>query len=121
VHATYRGLDGQDAGRFSLEFADGSTGQIHYLTDLDPSMPKEQFRITGADWEVEIDNWTKCRGRGVTGFNRGGFWQSTPDKGHRWAVQAFLRAADGAPAPIPLEELLEVSRWSIRMQSMPTS
>ena len=122
VHATYRGGDGQDAGRFSLEFADGSTGQIHYLTDLDPSMPKEQFRITGADWEVEIDNWTKCRGRGVTGFNRGGFWQSTPDKGHRWAVQAFLRAADaGAPAPIPLEELLEVSRWSIRMQSMPTS
>ena len=120
VHATYRGGDGQDAGRFSLEFADGSTGQIHYLTDLDPAVPKERFRISGADWEVEIDNWTRCRGHGVTGFDRGGFWRSTPDKGHRWAVQAFLQAvATGAPAPIPLDELLEVSRWSIRMQSMP--
>ena len=122
VHATYRGADGQDAGRFTLEFADGSTGQIHYLTDLSPSQPKEHFQISGADWEVEIDNWTKCRGRGIAGFNRGGFWMSSPDKGHRWALQAFLRAAaTGAAAPIPLDELLEVSRWSIRMQSMPIS
>lgn len=122
VHAFYRGADRQDAGRFALEFADGSTGQIHYLTDLDPALPKEHFRITGAGWEVEIDNWTKCRGRGVAGFNRGGFWRSSPDKGHRWALQAFLRAvAAGGPAPIPLAELLEVSRWSIRMQAMPPS
>ena len=122
VHATYRGADGQDAGRFSLEFADGSTGQIHYLTDLAPSQPKEHFRISGADWEVEIDNWTKCRGRGIGGFNRGGFWMASPDKGHRWAIQAFLRAVPaGAAAPIPFDELLEVSRWSIRMQSMPVS
>jgi predicted dehydrogenase len=122
VHASYRGADGQDAGRFSLEFADGSTGQIHYLTDLSPSQPKEHFRISGPDWDVEIDNWTKCRGRGVAGFNRGGFWMSSPDKGHRWALQAFLRAAHaGGDAPIPFAELLEVSRWSIRMQSMPTS
>jgi predicted dehydrogenase len=122
VHASYRGADGQDAGRFSLEFADGSTGQIHYLTDLSPSQPKEHFRISGLDWDVEIDNWTKCRGRGVAGFNRGGFWMSSPDKGHRWALQAFLRAAHaGGDAPIPFAELLEVSRWSIRMRSMPTS
>lgn len=122
VHATYRGSDGQDAARFSLEFADGSTGQIHYLTDLDPGLPKEQFRLSGADWEVTLDNWTRCRGRGIAGFDRGGFWQSTPDKGHRWAVQAFLRAAAaGGPPPIPYEELLEVSRWAIRMQSMPAS
>ncbi len=122
VHATYRGADGQDAGRFLLEFADGSTGQIHYLTDLPPSQPKEHFRIAGADWEVEIDNWTKSRGRGIHGFDRGGFWMASPDKGHRWAVQAFLRAVrDGGPAPIPFDELMEVSRWSIRMQSMPVS
>jgi hypothetical protein len=105
-----------------LEFADGSTGQIHYLTDLAPSQPKEHFRIAGADWEVEIDNWTKCRGRGIGGYNRGGFWMASPDKGHRWALQAFLRAVPaGAAAPIPFDELLEVSRWSIRMQSMPVS
>ena len=122
VHATYRGADGQDAGRFLLEFADGSTGQIHYLTDLPPHQPKEHFRISGGDWEVEIDNWTKCRGRGIGGFNRGGFGMASPDKGHRWALQAFLRAVrDGGPAPIPFDELSEVSRWSIRMQSMPVS
>ena len=119
VHAVYRGGDGQDAGRFVLEFADGSSGHIHYLTDLDPAMPKEHFLIAGDGWEVEIHNWTRCRGRGVSGFDRGGFWKATPDKGHRWAVQAFLRAAQsGGPAPIPLPEVLEVSRWAIRMQAM---
>jgi hypothetical protein len=47
---------------------------------------------------------------------------ASPDKGHRWAIQAFLRAVPaGAAAPIPFDELLEVSRWSIRMQSMPVS
>ena len=30
-------------------------------------------------------------------------------------------SATGTAAPIPLDELMEVSRWSIRMQSMPIS
>ncbi len=122
AHAVSRGADGQDAGRFVLEFADGSTGHIHYLTDLDPALPKERFLISGDGWEVELDNWTRCRGRGIPGFDRGGFWRSTPDKGHRWAVQAFLAAVRAeAPSPIPVEELLEVSRWSIRLQALTVS
>jgi len=119
VHAVSRGTDGQDGGRFVLEFADGSTGHIHYLTDLEPAASKERFTVAGEGWEVEIDNWTRCRGRGISGFDRGGFWKSTPDKGHRWAVQAFLEAVrTGTPSPIPFDEILEVSRWSIRMQAM---
>ena len=90
VHATYRGTDGQDAGRFTLAFANGDTAAIHYLTDLDRSVPKEFFRITGEGWQLEIDNWVRCRGRGVAGFNRGGFWPSTPDKGHHAALQAGI-------------------------------
>ncbi len=122
AHAISRGADGQDAGRFVLEFADGSTGYIHYLTDLDPATPKERFVIAGEGWEVELDNWTRCRGRGVAGFDRGGFWKSTPDKGHRWALQAFLAAIrTGGPSPIPVAELLEVSRWSIRLQASTAS
>jgi predicted dehydrogenase len=122
AHAISRGADGQDAGRFVLEFADGSTGHIHYLTDLDPATPKERFVIAGEGWEVELDNWTRCRGRGVAGFDRGGFWKSTPDKGHRWALQAFLAAIrTGGPSPIPVAELLEVSRWSIRLQASTAS
>lgn len=121
VHATYRGTDGQDAGRFMLEFANGDTGAIHYLTHLAPSVPKEFFRITGEGWQVEMDNWVRCRGHGISGFNRGGFWRATPEKGHRSALQAFLHAVTaGLPAPIPLTEILEVSRWSIRMQNMTT-
>jgi predicted dehydrogenase len=122
AHAISRGADGQDAGRFVLEFADGSTGHIHYLTDLDPALPKERFLIAGDGWDVELDNWTRCRGRGISGFDRGGFWKSTSDKGHRWALQAFLAAVRTAgPSPIPVAELLEVSRWSIRLQTLPVS
>ena len=40
-------------------------------------------------------------------------------KGHAEALAAFLAASGaGGGAPIPLDELAEVSRWSIRMQGM---
>jgi hypothetical protein len=36
------------------------------------------------------------------------------DKGHSAEVELWLRAVkQGGPAPIPLDELIEVSRWSI--------
>ena len=36
------------------------------------------------------------------------------DKGHSAEVDEWLRAIKkGGPAPIPLDELIEVSRWSI--------
>jgi hypothetical protein len=44
------------------------------------------------------------------------------DKGHAAEISAWLDAVrTGGPAPIPLEELLEVSRWAIRAETSATS
>jgi hypothetical protein len=46
------------------------------------------------------------------GFAKAGGGQ---DKGHAACAAAFLHAVEtGGAAPIPFEELVEVSRWSIR-------
>lgn len=118
IRCTRRDTDGQDGGCFELTFADGSTSVIDYRTDLPPEVPKEQVSISGQGFTAVIHNWARLTSSGL-GVSLGWPWSKAPKKGHPEALQAFLAAAQGqAPAPIPLEEILEVSRASIRMQAM---
>ncbi len=119
VRALMRGTDGQDAGRFALTFADGTTAAINYLTDQPAHLPKEAIVATGADWAIHLDNWRQLRGEGLSTLRASAGWLRPPQKGHVEALRAFLTAvATAAPSPIPLDEIEEVSRWSIRMQGM---
>lgn len=117
-----RFTDGQDGGKYKLEFTDGSTGYINYLTDLPKTVPKEIIQVSGAGWNLEINNWQQCRGRGVWGINKGrGLFQKM-DKGHSNALATFTHAVESnLPSPIPLNEIIEVSRWAVRMQAMTRS
>lgn len=113
-----RDTDGQDGGCFELTFADGSTSVIDYRTDLPPEVPKEQVIVTGAGFSADIHNWARLTSSGL-GVSLGWPWSKAPKKGHPEALRAFLAAAEGqAPAPIPLPELLEVSRVAILMQGL---
>jgi predicted dehydrogenase len=114
-----RFTDGQDGGKYKLEFTDGSTGYINYLTNLPKTVPKEMIQVTGKRWNFEINNWQQCRGQGVWGINKGwGLFQKM-DKGHSNALASFIHAVDShQPSPIPLSEIIEVSRWAVRMQAM---
>ena len=117
VRTLSRGSDGQDAGRFELSFADGSTAALNYLTELPAHVPKESIKVSGPDWELALDNWTKLTGSGRAKISASAGWFSGPQKGHAQALDAFLSAvANSGPSPIPLEEIEEVSRWSILMQ-----
>jgi predicted dehydrogenase/threonine dehydrogenase-like Zn-dependent dehydrogenase len=119
VRALMRGIDGQDAGRFTLTFADGTTAAINYLTDQPTHLPKEVIVATGADWAIHLDNWRHLRGEGLSTVRARAGWLRPPQKGHVEALRAFLAAvAARRPSPIPLDEIEEVSRWSIRMQGM---
>jgi hypothetical protein len=51
----------------------------------------------------------------------GGRWSRAPRKGHPEALRAFLAAVQGGPAPVGLDEIVEVSRCSIAMQAMDTA
>jgi len=119
VNLIERFTDGQDGGKYKLEFTDGSTGYINYLTNLPKTVPKEMIQVSGNGWSFEINNWQHCRGRGVWGINKGWGLFKKLDKGHAQALASFMHAVESnQPSPIPLNEIIEVSRWAVRMQAM---
>ena len=86
---------------------------IAYLANGAKSYPKERVECFYDGRTLVIDNWRELRRFNVRGplFELG----RRQDKGHRAEVEAWLAAVRrGGPSPIPLDELIEVSRWAIR-------
>ncbi len=122
VNLIERFTDGQDGGRYKLEFADGSTGYINYLTNLPKTVPKEVILVSGSNWNFKINNWQQCRGQGIWGINKGWGLFNKINKGHSHALALFVHAVElHQSSPIPLNEIIEVSRWAVRMQAMTRS
>ena len=71
-----------------------------------------RFEIFAGRSHVRLGNFAKLD---VKGWPRSRALSGRQDKGHTAALKAFMDSVrSGAASPIPLEELLEVSRWSIR-------
>ena len=121
VTAKSRDFDGQDGGCFELSFANSDIATLNYRTDLPAHLPKERIKVEGQGWSAEIDNWNTLRSVNLPGASAFPAWLGGPGrgKGHAEALTAFLSAVrSGTSAPVPLDEIEEVSRWSIRMQEM---
>jgi predicted dehydrogenase/D-arabinose 1-dehydrogenase-like Zn-dependent alcohol dehydrogenase len=116
VRALSRDLDGQDGGCFELSFANGDVAALNYRTDLPADLPKERLSVSGEGWSAEIDNWKSLRSQNLSGASALPSWLGGParGKGHAKALTAFLTGT----SLTPLDELEEISRWSIRMQGM---
>jgi predicted dehydrogenase/threonine dehydrogenase-like Zn-dependent dehydrogenase len=103
-----------DNASISLEFADGSIGTIHYLANGEKTFPKERLEVFCGGRVLQLDNFRKLRGWGWKGFSRMNLWRQ--DKGQNACAAAFVRAVrQSAAPPIPLEELMEVSRVTIEV------
>ena len=101
-----------DKATLTLLFEDGSHGTIHYFANGAKAFPKERVEAFGGGRILQLDNFRKLQGWDWPGFSKAGGRQ---DKGHEACAAAFVSAMKaGGPAPIPLEEVIEVSRWSIR-------
>ncbi|MDZ4690012.1 MAG: bi-domain-containing oxidoreductase [Terricaulis sp.] len=101
-----------DKTSISLAFADGSTGVIHYLANGHKGFPKERLEVFVAGRVLQLDNFRKLRGWGWRGFSEMSLWRQ--DKGQAACAAAFVAAVkNGEPSPIPLDEILEVSRVTI--------
>ncbi len=110
-HASGKKLD--DVTSITLELESGSTGTIHYLANGASSFAKERIEVFCGGKILQLDNFRKLKGFGWSGFNDQSAWQQ--DKGHKACSQAFVDAiVQGTPSPIPLEELLEVSRFTLQ-------
>ena len=63
---------------------------------------------------LQLDNFRKLRGWGWQGFSKMNLWRQ--DKGQGACAQAFVDSVrEGGSAPIPLEEVLEVSRVAVEV------
>jgi predicted dehydrogenase/NADPH:quinone reductase-like Zn-dependent oxidoreductase len=113
--ALSRDVDGQDGGCFELAFANGDVATLNYRTDLPAHLPKERITVEGEGYSAVIDNWRSLRSTNLAGASALPAWLGGParGKGHAEALAAFL-----ADLAVPLDEIEEVSRWSIRMQGM---
>jgi predicted dehydrogenase/threonine dehydrogenase-like Zn-dependent dehydrogenase len=97
----------------SISFADSSIGTVHYLSNGNRSYPKERLEIFCEGRVLQLDNFRKLRGFGWPGFHGMNLWRQ--DKGAYACAAAFLKAVrGGGSAPIPLAELIEVARYTLR-------
>ena len=116
ARALSRDGDGQDGGCFEMKFANGDIAALNYRTDLPAHLPKERIEVAGEGWSAEIDNWKSLSSQNLPGASALPTWLGGParGKGHAEALAAFLARS----TPVSIDEIEEVSRWSIRMQGM---
>jgi predicted dehydrogenase/threonine dehydrogenase-like Zn-dependent dehydrogenase len=103
-----------DTAVITLRFAAGSLGVINYFANGHKSVPKERLEIYCADRILLLDNYRRLVGYGWRGFSTMRSWRQ--NKGHVECAAAFVAAVkNGGPAPIPLDEILEVSRVTLEV------
>jgi predicted dehydrogenase/threonine dehydrogenase-like Zn-dependent dehydrogenase len=101
-----------DTATIQLSFADGSVGTVHYFANGSKRFPKERLEVFGAGRVLVLDNFRRLTGFGWPGFGTMRLWRQ--DKGQKACAAAFVEALrKGLPAPIPFEEIVEVSRVAI--------
>jgi predicted dehydrogenase/threonine dehydrogenase-like Zn-dependent dehydrogenase len=106
-----------DVASISLTFADGSIGTVHYLANGHKAHPKERLEVFAGGKVILLDNFRRLTAHGFAGFSS--MKSMSQDKGQTALANAFVAAMQGrGPAPIPIEELLEVSRLSIRAAAL---
>jgi len=118
-HATFMGQQSgmsiiSDKVSINLSFADGSFGTVHYLANGNKSFPKERLEVFCAGRVLQLDNFRKLKAFGWPGFKKMNL--SRQNKGQKACAAAFLEAIrKGEQAPIPVDEIIEVSRLSIEI------
>lgn len=103
-----------DTVTIQLAFVDGSIGTVHYFANGSKSFPKERLEVFAQGRVLQLDNFRRLTGFGFPGFKSMRLWRQ--DKGQKACVAAFVRAVEQrGPSPIPLEEILEVARVTIKL------
>ncbi len=104
----------EDKVSIILGFEDGSFGTIHYLANGGKAFPKERIEVFTGDAVLQLDNFRRLKGFGWKDFKKMNLLRQ--DKGQNACAAIFLESIQkGGPAPIPFNEVLEVSRVSIEI------
>ena len=107
----------QDCVTFTLRFDEGSVGTVHYLANGHKAVAKERLEVFCGGRIVQFDNFRSLHAHGWQGLGNQRLFRQ--DKGHQAEVASFIDAVrQGQPAPIPVEELLEVTRVSFEVDAL---
>jgi predicted dehydrogenase/threonine dehydrogenase-like Zn-dependent dehydrogenase len=106
----------EDKVTFTLGFADGSFGTVHYLANGHKSFPKERLEVFCQGRILQLDNFRKLWGFGWPGFKKMNLWWQ--DKGQKTCVKQFVEAIlQDQSSPIPFEEVVEVTQASFEVMN----
>tara|TARA_B100000963_G_scaffold361835_1_gene400141 strand:+ start:6760 stop:8886 length:2127 start_codon:yes stop_codon:yes gene_type:complete len=101
-----------DKSTINLNFADGSMASINYFANGSKSFPKERIEVFSDNSILQLNNFTSLVGYGVKGFKK--ISSMRQDKGQEACVKCFVKSiTDGTDAPIPADEIFEVSSKTI--------
>lgn len=102
-----------DNAMISMEMENGSVCFINYFTNGSNSYPKEFIQISGGGDIGTIDNFRKLHLFSKKKISKTLFVQ---DKGQKQMIAAYVDwVLNGGSAPIPLDEILHVSKKSIEI------
>ena len=103
-----------DTLSIQLNFADHSLGTVHYFANGSKSFSKERLEVFTTGRVLQLNNFRTLRGFGWPGFNKMRLWRQ--DKGQKACAAAFVQAVNkGSASPIPMDEVIEVSRVAIEV------
>lgn len=112
-HQSVSGIT-DDRASITLRFNDGSLGTILYLANGHRSFPKERLEVFAGGRVLQLDNFRSLKAFGWPGFRKMNLWRQ--DKGQRQCATAFVRAVErGDAPPIPLDQVMEVSRVTLEI------
>lgn len=101
-----------DVAALTLTFANGSIGVVNYFANGHRAHPKERLEVFCGGRTLVLDNFRRLAAHGWPGAASMTAWRQ--DKGQAACARAFVDAVSaGAPAPIPLDEIVEVAGLSI--------
>ncbi len=107
----------EDKASITLGFEDGSFGTIHYLANGAASFPKERIEVFCEGKVLQLDNFRKLKGFDWSGFSKMNLWRQ--DKGQNACAEAFVGSVrKGSEAPIPVNEIFEVARHTIKISQL---
>lgn len=105
----YRG----DNAACTITFADGSIATLLYLANGDSAVPKEYFEVFCEGAVARLEDFSRLE---LFRNHKVKRYRSPRDKGHEAELRCTFKAMEsGAPAPIPLNELLEVTEAAFRV------
>jgi predicted dehydrogenase/threonine dehydrogenase-like Zn-dependent dehydrogenase len=107
----------EDKAVITLGFEEGSFGSIHYLANGAASFPKERIEVFAGGRVLQLNNFRKMSGYNWPGFKKMNLWRQ--DKGQNNCISKFLTSIElGLSAPIPVEEIFEVSKFAIEAANL---